>query len=183
LTHGAGSNMHAPLLVRMAEALEEAGYMVLRYDLPFRRQRAKGPPFPAQAPLDREGIVKAVEALRCKAKGRVFAGGHSYGGRQSAMAAAERAGMAGALLLLSYPLHPPGKPEQKRTAFFGDLRIPALFVHGTADPFGSLEELREAMALIPAPTDLLPVEGAGHDLKRAADLSADILARLHALVG
>ena len=183
LTHGAGSNMHAPLLVRMAEALEAAGYLVLRYDLPFRHLRSKGPPFPAQAARDRDGIVQAVDALRHRTKGRVFAGGHSYGGRQSAMAAAEHAGMAKALLLLSYPLHPPGKPEQKRTTFFGDLRIPALFVHGTADPFGSLEELREAMALIPAATDLLAVEGAGHDLKRAAGLSADILARLHALVG
>ncbi len=175
--------MQAPLLVRMADALEAAGYLVLRYDLPFRRQRPKGPPYPAQAARDREGVVEAVEALRHMTRGRVFAGGHSYGGRQSAMAAAERAGMAGALLLFSYPLHPPGKPDQKRTAFFGDLRIPVLFVHGTADPFGSLEELREAMALIPAPTDLLAVEGAGHDLKRAADLSSDVLARLHALVG
>ena len=99
------------------------------------------------------------------------------------MAAAERAGMAGALMLLSYPLHPPGKPEQKRTAFFGDLRLPILFVHGTADPFGSIEELRDSMTLIPAPTDLLVVEGARHDLKRAPDLSSDMLARLHALVG
>jgi predicted alpha/beta-hydrolase family hydrolase len=183
LTHGAGSNMQAPLLVRMAEALEEAGYLVLRYDLPFRRQRPKGPPFPAQAARDRDGVVQAVEALRHATKGRVFASGHSYGGRQTAMAAAERAGLAGALLLLSYPLHPPGKPDHKRTGFFGDLRLPVLFVHGAADPFASLEELRDAMSLIPAPTDLIPVEGAGHDLKRAPDLSSDILARFHALVG
>jgi uncharacterized protein len=175
--------MHAPLLRHMAEVLEAAGNLVLRYDLPFRCQRPKGPPFPAQAERDRQGIVAAVEALRRRTRGRVFAGGHSYGGRQSAMAAAERAGMAGALLLFSYPLHPPGKPDQKRTAFFGDLRLPVLFVHGTSDPFGSLEELRDAMALIPAPTDLLPVEGSGHDLKRAPDLSSDMLARFHALVG
>lgn len=175
--------MHARLLARMAEALEGAGYMVLRYDLPFRCQRPKGPPFPAQAARDREGVIRAVETLRKLTKGRVFAAGHSYGGRQSAMAAAEHAGMVGALMLFSYPLHPPGKPEQKRTAFFGELRLPILFVHGTADPFGSIEELRDAMTLIPAATDLLPVEGAGHDLKRAPDLSSDMLARFHALVG
>ena len=175
--------MRAPLLARLAGALEAAGYLVLRYDLPFRRDRRKGPPFPAGAARDREGIVRAVDALRGLAGGRVFAAGHSYGGRQSAMAAAEHAGMAAALLLLSYPLHPPGKPEQKRTSFFGELRVPVLFVHGTSDPFGSIEELRDAMALISAPTDLLPVEGAGHDLKRAPDLSSDMLARLHALVG
>jgi len=183
LTHGAGSNMNSPLLVRMAESLADAGYLVLRYDLPFRRERPKGPPFPAQAARDREGVVQAIEALRRLTTGRVFGGGHSYGGRQTAMAAAERAGMAGALLLFSYPLHPPGKPDQKRTAFFGDLRLPVLFVHGTSDPFASIEELRDAMALIDAPTDLLSVEGAGHDLKRAPDLSSDILARFHALVG
>jgi predicted alpha/beta-hydrolase family hydrolase len=186
LTHGAGSNMNAPLLARISEELASAGYLVLRYNLPFRRERPKGPPFPAQAARDREGVARAIEALRRDAEfgkdGRAFAGGHSYGGRQSAMAAAERAGMADALLLFSYPLHPPAKPNQKRTSFFGELRIPALFVHGSQDPFGTLEELREAMALIAAPTDLLPVEGAGHDLRRAADLSSDILARFHALV-
>jgi predicted alpha/beta-hydrolase family hydrolase len=99
------------------------------------------------------------------------------------MAAAEHAGLAEGLLLFSYPLHPPGKAAQKRTSFFGELRIPVLFVHGTNDPFGSIEELRDSMTLIAGRTDLLPVEGAGHDLKRAGDLTADILSRLHALVG
>ena len=107
----------------------------------FRRQR------PAIA-RGSSGRWKRPEALT---GGRVFAGGHSYGGRQSTMAAAERAGMADGLLLLSYPLHPPKRPEQKRTAHFPQLRTPALFVHGTADPFGSIEDLREAVALIPAP--------------------------------
>ena len=99
------------------------------------------------------------------------------------MLSAERPEIARALLLLSYPLHPPRKPEQKRTSFFPSLRLPVLFVHGTADPFASPEELREAMALIPARTDLLAVEGAGHDLKRAPDLAVDILARLDAIAG
>ena len=181
LTHGAGSNCEAPLLVRLAGALADAGYSVLRYDLPFRQQRPKGPPMPAAAARDREGVVRAVRSVASLAPGRIFAGGHSYGGRQTAMAAAENPGLAAGLLLLSYPLHPPAKPEQKRTAFFPQLEIPTLFVHGTSDPFGTIEELREAMALIPARTDLLPVEGAGHDLKRAAGLSAAILERLHAL--
>jgi predicted alpha/beta-hydrolase family hydrolase len=172
LTHGAGSNCHAPLLVDLSRAFADAGYLVLRFDLPFRQQRPKGPPIPAFAARDREGIAQAVEAVRQLAGGRVFAGGHSYGGRQTAMAAAGQPGMAEALLLLSYPLHPPGRPEQKRTTFFPDLRVPALFVHGSADPFASLEELREAMALIPARTDLLAVEGAGHDLKRAHNLAS-----------
>jgi hypothetical protein len=181
LTHGAGSNAHAPLLAGVARAFADAGCLALRYDLPFRRERPKGPPFPAHAARDRAGIASAAEAARRLAPGRVFAGGHSYGGRQTAMLAAEHPGLVDGLLLLSYPLHPPSQPLRKRTAFFPELRTPALFVQGTADPFGSLEELREAMTSIPASTGLLPVEGAGHDLQRGLDLPA-ILERFRALV-
>jgi predicted alpha/beta-hydrolase family hydrolase len=159
LTHGAGSNAHAPLLVSLSRAFCEAGLVVLRYDLPFR-------------------VARAVEALRQRVKGRVLAGGHSYGGRQTAMAAAERVALADGLLLLSYPLHPPKKPDQPRTAFFPEWRTPALFVHGTRDPFGTLDELRAAMELIPARVDLLAVEGAGHDLRPAARMGGEILARM-----
>lgn len=182
LTHGAGSNSNASLLVRLAAAFAGRGYLVLRYDLPFRQQRPSGSPFPAGAARDREGVAEAVAALGKLAGRRVFAAGHSYGGRQSAMAAAELPGMAAGLLLLSYPLHPPQRPEQKRTSYFPDLRTPALFVHGTKDPFGSVEELREAVTLIPARTDLLVVDRAGHDLKRAGDMAEEILTRLRALV-
>lgn len=187
LTHGAGSNHQAPLLVAMARALCEAGYTVLRYDLPFRQVRPKGPPMPVSAARDREGIAAAVAGLRALvSKGntaaRVYAGGHSYGGRQTTMAAAENPSLADGLLLFSYPLHPPKKPEQLRTAHFQELKTPSLFIHGTNDGFGSIDEMREAIAAIPARTDLLPVEGAGHDLKRAAGLSAEILTRFHALL-
>jgi uncharacterized protein len=197
LTHGAGSNAHAPLLVRLAIAFADAGYLVLRYHLPFRQQRPRGSPFPAGAARDREGVVHAIQAIRGLAKGPIYAGGHSYGGRQTAMAAAEQpglapgstpgltpgltTGLAQALLLLSYPLHPPAKPGQMRTSFFPELQTPALFVHGTKDPFGSPEELLAAMPLIPARTDLLLVEGAAHDLKKAGDMAPQILARLQAL--
>src|SRR5438105_2634824 len=85
-----------------------------------------------------------IRVPRKRSKGKVLAGGQSYGGRQTAMAAAEHQGLADGLLLLSYPLHPPGKPEKKRTEYFPELRTPALFVSGTSDPFASPEELREA---------------------------------------
>jgi len=68
------------------------------------------------------------------------------------------------LLLLSYPLHPPRKPEQLRVQHLPKLQVPALFVHGTRDPFGSVEEMESALTMIPAKTELLRVEGAGHDL-------------------
>jgi predicted alpha/beta-hydrolase family hydrolase len=182
LTHGAGSDSRAPLLERLARAFADAGYFVLRYDLPFRQQRLHGPPLPALAPRDREGVAQAARAMRQLTSGRLIAGGHSYGGRQTAMAAAAWHGLADGLVLLSYPLHPPAKPEQRRTDYFPQLRTPTLFVHGTRDPFGSLEELRSAMALIPARTDLVAVEGAGHDLKRANDLAGILPARLRLLV-
>jgi predicted alpha/beta-hydrolase family hydrolase len=181
LTHGAGANCQAPLLVKLARSFADLGLVVLRYDLPFRQQRPKGPPFPAMNARDREGVAQAVEALRGLAAGLIFAGGHSYGGRMTAMAASERAGMAAALLLLSYPLHPPNKPDKPRTTFFPELRIPALFVQGSADPFGTIEEVRTALTLIPAATELLTVERAGHDLKRAGDMGAELLGKLRSL--
>jgi len=72
--------------------------------------------------------------------------------------------LAAGLLLLSYPLHPPRRPEQQRTQHLPDLRTATLFVHGTRDPFGSIEELERAMKMIPARARLLAIEGSSHDL-------------------
>jgi predicted alpha/beta-hydrolase family hydrolase len=106
------------------------------------------------------------------------------------MLAAEAPGLADALLLLSYPLHPPRKPREARTAHFGALRTPAVFVHGTRDGFGTVVELDAARAGIPVATTLLVAEGAGHDLGRGARgrvrltaLAGQILDALRALLG
>jgi predicted alpha/beta-hydrolase family hydrolase len=178
LTHGAGSNANAPLLVALARDFAAAGYLVLRYDLPFRFAVAKGPLNEAAQARDREGILHAIAAIRPRVTGRIVAGGHSYGGRQTAMTAAANPHAVDALLLLSYPLHPPDKPQQLRTAFFPELRTPTLFVHGARDPFGTLEELREAIRLIPAPTEILPIDRAAHDLKPAIKMTPAILSRV-----
>jgi uncharacterized protein len=166
LTHGAGSNRNAPLLVALANAFSEHNVQVVRYDLPFRQQRPKGPPRPGDAARDREGLRAEIAKLRAKQPDQVCLGGVSYGGRQASMLAAESPESADRLLLLSYPLHAPGKPEQLRTAHLPKLRTPVLFVHGSRDPFATTEELKAAMALIPAPVRLLEIEGAGHDLGR-----------------
>jgi len=105
-----------------------------------------------------------VEVLRSRMPGRIFLGGHSYGGRQGSMLAAEQPQLVAGLLLLSYPLHPPRKPAELRTAHFPQLKTPSLFVHGGRDPFGSHDEIKAALALIPAQTMLLEIEGAGHEL-------------------
>jgi predicted alpha/beta-hydrolase family hydrolase len=166
LTHGAGSDCTAPLLIAVAARFCAAGVTVLRCDLAFRRRRAKGPPSPATAAADRESLRDAVAALRDLVPGPVYLGGHSYGGRQASMLAADMPDVAAALLLLSYPLHPPQKPTQLRVQHFPRLRVPALFVHGTADAFGTVAELEAAIAAIPAPTRVIAIDGAGHDLKR-----------------
>ncbi len=168
LTHGAGSNCQAPVLVAVAIAFAGAGFTVLRCDLPFRQERPHGPPLPGGSARDREGLKNALLALKgLDPPGsfkRVFLGGHSYGGRQATILAAANPGLVDSLLLLSYPLHPPRKPSQLRTAHFPELRTRALFVHGSGDPFGTLEEMKSALGLIPAATALFPIEGAGHDL-------------------
>lgn len=179
LTHGAGGDCRMPLLVAAAEAFAAVGMTVLRCDLPFRQRRPKGPPSPSGAAADRAGLREAVAALRQTITGPVFLGGQSYGGRQATMLAADEPGVADALLLFSYPLHPPGKPERLRTEHFPRLSVPALFVSGTADPFGSPDELRAAVGLIPVPTRIITIDGAGHDLKRGRfDLAAGAAALL-----
>jgi uncharacterized protein len=182
LTHGAGGNSQASLLVVLAETFCASGFTVLRCDLPFRQVRSWGPPGPGDAVHDRAGLKNAVGSLKkilndvqgekspplagpAKTSApQIFLGGHSYGGRQSSMLCAEEPEIGAGLLLLSYPLHPPRKPEQQRTQHLPDLRTPVLFVHGTRDPFGSIEELEQAIKMIPGKTKLLVVEGAGHDL-------------------
>jgi predicted alpha/beta-hydrolase family hydrolase len=202
LTHGAGGNAQASLLVALAEAFSRHGFIVLRCNLPYRQARPFGPPGPADAARDRSGLKNAIAAIKsevmrvatgapflagvarsgdfdvspsaavdsARTKGdepeaiRIFLAGHSYGGRQSSMLCAEEPNLTAGLLLLSYPLHPPRRPEQQRTQHLPDLRTPTLFVHGTRDPFGTTEELQRAIKMIPAKTKLLDLEGAGHDL-------------------
>lgn len=192
LTHGAGGNAQAPMLRAIAEIFAQAGFTVLRCNLPYRQARSFGPPGPGDAARDRAGLKNAIAAVKkirdaptlddvaksgnsgtrggspSVASGewepRFFLGGHSYGGRQSSILCAEEPGLVAGLLLLSYPLHPPRKPEQQRTQHLPDLRTATLFVHGTRDPFASTTEMEQAIRMIPAKTKLLEVEGAGHDL-------------------
>ena len=171
MTHGAGSNAKAPMLVTIAEALSARGWLVLRCDLPYRQRRPGGPPRPAEAAGDRQGLREAIALVRpmLRPGRRVVLGGHSYGGRQASMLLAEEPQVADALLLCSYPLHPPGRPGQLRTQHLGKITVPVLFVHGTKDPFGSPEEMRTAAKLVKQPR-IHFIEGAGHDLNKGKDL-------------
>ena len=174
LTHGAGGNKDAPLLVAVAEAFTARGVSVLRCELPYRQVRPRGAPSPSGAARDREGLRAALALLRARVTGRLFLGGHSYGGRQASMLLAAEPALASALLLQSYPLHPPGRPRDLRTAHLPDLRVPTLFVHGVTDPFGSPPELESARALIAGRTRVLSVDG-GHDLGWGRKRKDDVL--------
>ncbi|WP_055475491.1 alpha/beta hydrolase family protein [Gordonia sp. HS-NH1] len=178
LAHGAGGNRDAVILRALAEELCDRGYVVARIDLPYRRRRPKGPPSPSTSPGDRDGIRAACAMFRGESDGPLIVGGHSYGGRQASMAVAEDgADLADGLLLTSYPLHPPGKPDRLRTEHLPSITVPTLVVHGSTDPFGTTDEMSRAVGLIDAPTHIVELEKVGHDLnpkkKPTAALTAD----------
>jgi uncharacterized protein len=181
---GAGTSAEHPSLVSLDEAL--APLPVFRFDFPYRREGRKAP--------DRAN--KLIASLRADVAGlceqlgttseHLVLGGRSMGGRMCSMAAAGATGntakgsepteaplpVAG-VLLMAYPLHPPGKPERLRTEHLAALRVPTLFVSGDRDPFGSPAELAAAVESVPGPATIVTLEGKGHDLKGADDLIRD----------
>ena len=167
LTHGAGGSRESTLLQRVCDEWARRGWLAVRYNLPYRRRRPKGPPS-GSAATDRAGIVEAIALCRSLAEGPLIAGGHSYGGRQTSMVVAgcgeSAAQVVDVLTLFSYPVHPPGKPERARTEHLPDIAVPTVFTHGTSDPFATIDEVCAAAALIPTPTEIVEVIGARHDL-------------------
>ena len=162
LTHGAGGDRDSAMLVKVCDEWASRGWLAVRYNLPYRRRRPKGPPSGSSAG-DQEGIAEAIALARSLTDGPVIAGGHSYGGRMTSMVAATGTG-PDVLTLFSYPLHPPGKPERARTEHLPEITMPTVFTHGTSDPFGTIDELTAAAALVAGPTEVVVIEGARHDL-------------------
>ena len=172
LTHGAGGSRESALLQQLCDEWARRGWLAVRYNLPYRRRRPKGPPS-GSAATDRAGIVEAIVVCRDLADGPLIAGGHSYGGRLTSMVVAEKPQPVDVLTLFSYPVHPPGKPERARTEHLPDIAVPTVFTHGTSDPFGTLDEVRAAAALIPAPSEIVEITGARHDLgSKTLDVAA-----------
>ncbi|HET6950800.1 MAG TPA: alpha/beta family hydrolase [Acidimicrobiales bacterium] len=165
---GAGAGRDTPNLVAVDDALVAAieGIRVVRADFPYRKQGRRAPD---RAPK----LIAAIndEAAAFPADGLIL-GGRSMGGRMCSMAVADGLPAAG-LVLIAYPLHPPGKPERLRIEHFPDLRVPCLFVSGTRDPFGTPEELARHTEAIPGPVTHAWVEGGRHDLKGADRAVAD----------
>jgi predicted alpha/beta-hydrolase family hydrolase len=172
LTPGAGADANHHTLVAVGDAV--APLPVARVDFPYRREGRKAPDkAPKAIACIRDEAEQLAERAGVAPEAIAF-GGRSYGGRMCSLAVAE--GLpAAALVLLSYPLHPPGKPENLRTEHFADLRVPCLFISGERDPFGSPDELADAIRAIPGPVTQVWLPG-GHDPKNQDDTIASAVA-------
>jgi hypothetical protein len=173
LTHGAGGHRDQPALVAIADAL--APLPVRRMNFPYRDLGPKRPPDRAPkliAAIEEQAVSFCAEHhIRAS---RLALGGRSMGGRMCSMAVAE--GLpAAALVLIAYPLHPPGKPEKLRVEHLPALTVPCLFVSGTRDPFATPDELEAATAVIGGPVTHHWVNGKGHDLKGADESVALVI--------
>ncbi len=163
LTPGAGSGCDHPSLLAVEASLSPLGIAVDRVDFPYRIAGRRAPDRP---PVLLQTVRAAADALarRLGVEGdRIALGGRSMGGRMCSMAVAEGQVAAG-LVLVSYPLHPPGRPERLRTDHFAALRVPCLFISGTRDAFGAPEELLAATRAIRGPVTHVWIEGGDHGL-------------------
>ncbi len=164
LAHGAGAAMDSDWMNRMADGLGEAGLRVIRFEFAYmaaRRQGERRPPPKAERVMGEYRDAVAAAAV----EGPLFIGGKSMGGRVASMVAGElfAAGKIAGLVCLGYPFHPPGKPDELRTAHLQKLTVPALICQGTRDPFGTRDEV-PGYALSPS-IELFWLEDGDHDLK------------------
>ena len=173
LTHGAGGDLDDPVLRGLGERLDCA---VLRFNLPYREAGRRSPGSPKQA----EDCWRAVAKAVTQDHDRVFVGGKSYGGRMASHVVADGFAVDG-LVLLSYPLHPPGKPDRLRDEHLPRVGVPMLFVQGTKDPFATPDLLRRTLGRLPR-ASLVAVDGGDHSLRVRARPQADVLDEIAAAV-
>jgi predicted alpha/beta-hydrolase family hydrolase len=165
ITPGAGHDRDQSSLVAIEAALAAHDVAVERMDFPYRRAGRKAPD---RAPVLIEAVREGAAALAARTglpPEKIALGGRSMGGRMCSMAVAEGL-RARALVLIAYPLHPPGRPERARTEHLPALHLPCLFVSGTRDAFGTPTELEAATATIPGPVTHVWVDGGDHGLRR-----------------
>jgi len=172
LTPGASAGREQPALVAVEKAL--APVPVERMDFPYRKAGRKSPDKAAVLIAAVNEGAAELAARTGLAPERLVLGGRSMGGRMCSMAVAEGLPALG-LALISYPLHPPGKPEKSRTEHLPQLAVPCLFVSGTKDAFGTVEELEQATTTIPGPVTHVWIEGGDHGLRRRDDEVAAVV--------
>jgi uncharacterized protein len=166
LAPGAGAGRDQATLVAIDRALTGEGVAVARMDFAYRRAGRRAPDRPAVLVAAVIAEAAALSVSAGVAPANVFVGGRSMGGRMCSMAVAEGL-VARGVVLISYPLHPPGRPERLRTEHFGALDVPCLFVSGTRDAFATPSELVDASSAIPGPVTHHWVEGKDHGLRGA----------------
>lgn len=172
---GAGAGAGQSALVAIDQQVRQLGITVRRIDFAYH---LAGRRFPDRAPTLVATVVEAATTLADELgvpTAEIALGGRSMGGRMCSLAVAEGLEAAG-LVLVSYPLHPPGRPEQLRTGHFGGLAVPCLFVSGTRDTFGTVEELEAATAAIPGPVTHHWIDGGDHSLRGRDRQVADVVA-------
>lgn len=175
LTPGAGADRDHHTLRAVADRLAAPPALpVRRVDFPYRLAGKRMPDRPPVAIAHLRAEAESLAAELGVGTERILLGGRSYGGRMCSMAVADGLPAAG-LVLLSYPLHPPGKPERLRVDHFGDLDVPVLFVSGDRDPFGSPAELAAHTGAIPGPVSRVTLPGA-HDVRNQDGAVADAVA-------
>ena len=170
---GAGASRDQSTLVAVERAVAPA-WTTVRADFPYRKEGRRAPDRPPK-------LLAAVrEEIAAIGAGRVVVGGRSMGGRMCSMVAAGADGepppttIAG-VVAISYPLHPPGKPDSLRVEHLPAISVPCLFVHGTRDPFGTPDELERWTATVGGPMTVHFIDGRGHDLKGAdAEVSSTV---------
>ena len=163
LAHGAGAGQHHPFMVTCARGLAERGIDVVTFDFPYMAQKRR---VPDKAPVLEASFRETVAEARQRVgpDRRLFIGGKSLGGRMATHLAAEGLDHLRGLVLLGYPLHPPGKPEQPRVAHLPRITVPVFIVQGDRDAFGTPDEVRPAFAGV-ARTTIHVVEAGDHSLK------------------
>ena len=164
VTHGAGGDRNQHTLVALAEGL--APLPVERINFPYRDQGRRPPDRASKLLAFLHEEIPVIASRLGADSGRLVLGGRSMGGRMCSMAVAEGMPAAG-LVLLSYPLHPPEKPQNLRTEHFPDIGVPCLFVSGSRDPFGSPEEFDRHLSTIKGPVSAVWLEGERHNPKRS----------------
>jgi predicted alpha/beta-hydrolase family hydrolase len=172
LAPGAGSDRNQSTLVAVEGGL--APLPVHRFDFPYRREGRRAPDRPEKLVATVVDEVEAVAARLGCAPAELVLGGRSMGGRMCSMAVAQGLPAAG-LVLISYPLHPPGRPDRMRTEHLPALECPCLFVSGTSDAFGSPPELEDATAAIPGTVTHAWIDGGRHELRGADQRVAEIV--------
>jgi predicted alpha/beta-hydrolase family hydrolase len=170
LAPGAGADRDQPALVAIDRAATAAGVTVVRMDFPYRKAGRRAPDRP---PVLLRAIADEVAQMAPRADTLVM-GGRSMGGRMCSMAVAEGTKAVG-LVLISYPLHPPGRPERLRSEHFPLLQVPCLFVSGTRDTFGTPVELEAAAQTIPGPVAFHWIDGKDHGLRDTEQEVADVV--------